>query len=226
MYSELTNVDDYRNLVNQHQETIGKKDSQFDTNKHSSRQDTTKFVVIERIKPMTRLNTPSKFRCYLVGKQGSINQKSNKKPYLTCDFSKGKGKLWLSGGDTVLGTLSKHKKHLEFHVNDRVVLSMTVLYAPDYHLYTMKYEGQEYNMVNPVDRRGQQNLRYKLIKTSKLGIESVNNFAMNDNDDNRVLECLKVTNDQLLVAYREPFNHIVAIVAGILRYRGKTININ
>ena len=80
MYSELTNVDDYRNLVDKHQETIGKKDSQFDTNKHSPRQDTTKFVVIERIKPMTRLNTPSKFRCYLVDKQGSINQKSNKKP--------------------------------------------------------------------------------------------------------------------------------------------------
>ena len=228
-HSKLDDFADYREMVQQYLHTEGEsvtEDKYLEPTAPQKAGIKTEqadyLVVVERTKPRSRLLTSSQFTCYLVEEQQQANQTQKLQPFLTCNFSRGTGKLRKNGSDNLVGTLRKKNGELLFHANEQLVLTLTVrLKDFGFHLYTLTYEGQEYTMETPVDRKGFPTLRYNFISTRRLGLESANNFAINDSNHSRMLECLKVNENRLLIAVKRPFNPITAAVVGILRYRGK-----
>lgn len=225
VYSQLDDFSDYRELVTQFlKENMDTGDQSLPVNKLTKKTQPDHIVVVERIRPVTPLQNPSKFKCYLLTSPLDLSKLSTIKPFLTCKYSRGTGKLLMGESEILVGKLTNTNrgKQLFFHANQQQVLTMTID-LPDhiYHVYTMEYEGNNYEMSFPRDNNGQPTLKYHFIPTKKMGVESKNNFAMEkDTTSERMLECLKVADNQLMLAVRQPFNPLVASVVGILRYRG------
>lgn len=196
-YLQLPKFENYRNLANQ---------------------DLDKLVLVERVKPTVGL--PVKYTCYILDHQNDYHNENRRVKYFTCRFWRGKGILYHD--EIPIGTLLTNKQEMEFQVNNQTVVTFKM--SKDQSTicnYKVKYEGQEYYMSYPKQKKGIPTLRYLLIKTAKLGVESSKNFALNDQQENRVLECIKVDDDHLLMACKPPMNFVIGAIIGILRYRNR-----
>jgi len=146
---------------------------------------------------------------------------------LQCTFHRGRGRVTWGGqpvGNIVSGG-SWFRRHrlLEFQVNGTPVLTMKVhdMTWDKPCQYLIRLAGEPaLHMATPkwIEKRELYMLRYRLLSTKKVGIESCKNFGLCNEQEETVLECLKDGGDTLLMAAQPPFNVVLAAVVGFMRF--------
>jgi len=143
-------------------------------------------------------------------------------------WGRGGGRVTWQGqpvGDIVVhgGSWFRSERLLEFRVNGRPVMTMRVhnIHNDQPCQYVIRVAGgPTLRMAMPrwIEKRQVYLLRYLLISTKKVGIESCKNFSLRNRQDEAVLECIKVEKDALLVATKPPFNTVLGAVIGFMRF--------
>ena len=121
------------------------------------------------------------------------------------------------------GSWFRSKRMLEFRVNDRAIMTMQVynIQRDQPCQYVIKVANAPVlRMAVPrwVEKRQVYMLRYLLLDTKQIGVESCKNFSLRNRQDKAVLECVKSEKNALMVAIQPPFNPVLGAVIGFMRF--------
>jgi hypothetical protein len=197
---------------------VYKKLKKVDTYQSLAIQSQGNFILVKKQTPLFGV-VPNKFECFLLEDQRHLKNYKKHITYVTCKFNWGTG--FVKMNDNVIGIITKKKGKYQFIVDGQQIMELTILKGGNDTLlkYKLTYNGSEFYMTYPNTNKGLYILRYKFIKTKCLGQNSTKNFALNSQEEKRVLECLKIDPFNLMLSCEAPLTQILSAVVGIMRYR-------
>ncbi len=121
------------------------------------------------------------------------------------------------------GSWFRSERMLEFRANGRAVMTMQVcnIHRDQPCQYVIEVaDAPVLRMAVPRwDKKRQvYMLRYLMLNTKRIGIESCKNFSLCNRQDKAVMECVKSEKNALLVAIQPPFNPVLGAVIGFMRF--------
>lgn len=188
------------------------------------------------------------YKCYMVDQTNMENMNSTSNLVVTCSLKNNTSVLYnvkklpycnssssapyelismgkITSKNTATNILKNHKQ-FEFKVNNDTIISFKIAspYFTSYNIdqYEIDIHNNQYNIQEPRIKNNIYVLSYRLIKTKlngkNIGIESKRNFALNDAENNRRFECLRLSKNKMVVGYKDPLDYIIASAIGIMRF--------